>query len=297
MKLFLIKIQCFLLIGSSVFAQSPTYFIFSEKASWQTIQAHTQFTPGDNLVVFQKSLKKVWSLIDWTVQYQELERPQAPYSRRSQFGSWIRDRRDGSCFNTRARVLIAYSQTPVSLRSNNPCIVDKGQWEDPFDGQTKESASELQVDHMVPLKHSYDLGGWRWSKPMRCMFANFTATPEHLVPVGFSENARKGARAPDEYLPSHQENWCSYVKNWMRIKLIWGLPLQISEAQAIAKVIKEQKCESSQWVLSQEEILALRQKMWDKEHVCFTKGTTHLVNPQSTAQESTTHDEPDEEFE
>lgn len=300
MKLFIFKFCIVWFSSPAVMAQTPTYFIFSEKASWQKIQSSSHFTPGDSIAIYQKAAKKAWSLIDWTAQYQELETPKSPYSRRSQFGSWVRDRRDGQCFNTRARVLIAHSQTSVTLRSNNPCIVDKGQWQDPFDGETKGNASELQVDHLVPLKHSYDLGSWRWTKPMRCMFANFTSTPEHLIPVGFSENARKGARAPDQYLPSHQSNWCSYVRDWMRVKLVWGLPIQTSEAQAIAKVIREQKCESNKWVISQDEIANLRQKMWDKEHTCFTKEVRvppSEATPLTTQESFTTLDEPDEEFE
>lgn len=300
MKLLLIKIALFFISSPSVLAQTPTYFIFSEKATWQNIQAQAHFSPSEALLIYQKTAQKAWSLIDWTAQFSELETPSAPYARRAQFGSWVRDRRDGQCFNTRARVLIAHSKTPVTLRNNNPCIVDKGQWQDPFDGETKEQASELQVDHMVPLKHAYDMGSWRWSKPMRCMFANFTSTPEHLLPVGFSENARKGARGPDEYLPTQQSHWCTYVKDWMRIKLVWGLPIKTSEAQAIIKVIREQKCESKNWVIHQDEIAQLRQKMWDKDHTCFTQNSqltsraeTHSPSPEET----TTLDAPAEEFE
>ena len=78
---------------------------------------------------------------------------------------------DGDCQNTRHEVLIAESVIPVVLDERG-CKVISGQWHDPFTGNTYTDPSDLDIDHMVPLKEAHVSGGYAWSSARREQYAN-----------------------------------------------------------------------------------------------------------------------------
>lgn len=187
--------------------------------------------------------KKIISLLNWVEHRAPKEKPEEPYQRVKQFGRWIRNKQDG-CLNTRAKVLKDFSTVPVGFRLNNPCSVDSGQWFDPYSGKTFTKASDLQVDHVIPLKDAYINGAWKWSKKQRCAFANFKASKTHLIPVSKFENMSKGDRTPANYLPANSSYVCQYLKNWLEIKLIWNLEMTAPEASAIDQAIADYNCDA-----------------------------------------------------
>lgn len=130
---------------------------------------------------------------------------------RSVFGQgW--DESDGDCQNSRAEALIATSSTPVGFASERGCRVVTGRWISPFTGKVIQNSSEINIDHVVPLKWAWNRGAKDWSQPERERFANDLV---NLWPVELSLNRSKGARGPDEWLPPSGQ--CGYVAKFRRI--------------------------------------------------------------------------------
>lgn len=225
------------------------------------------------------NLPQAVPLTQWERHSQTFTLPAEPYSRKNHYGSWTKDRRDGQCFNTRARVLIRDSKTPVTVKNENPCIVETGTWYDPYTDQWTYSAKDLQVDHMLPLKHSYITGGATWGTVKRCLFANSLADSQHLIPVNGRSNAQKGDRGPDQYLPENSRYVCTYLRDWLRIKLIWGLVILPAEGQAIEQAIHSYRCDPSTFEILASDIKKLRHKINDLEHPCYRKINKFIEPP------------------
>ena len=122
--------------------------------------------------------------------------PDHHYNRDSLFGKWADE--DHDCQNTRAELLIARSAKPTAFTSSSGCYVDSGEWHDPYTDSTFYAASDLQIDHVVPLHLAWLSGAWAWSQEQRRAFANDTA---NLLAVYGRVNASKGDRTPEEWLP------------------------------------------------------------------------------------------------
>ena len=109
--------------------------------------------------------------------------PSGEYER-SAFGhGW--DDADGDCQNSRAEALIAQSTTKVSFAGENRCRVVTGRWISPFTGKVIQNGSEIDIDHVVPLKWAWDHGAKTWSRAKREKFANDTV---NLWPVELNLN-------------------------------------------------------------------------------------------------------------
>jgi hypothetical protein len=159
--------------------------------------------------------------------------------RRSFFGGW-RDA-DRDCQNTRQEMLLrAMIQDPKSLSahearlSDDGCRVLTGLWRDPYTGRTFEDAALLDVDHLVPLKHAWAHGADTWTADKRRAFANDTL---NLVVVSASENRRKGASGPVDYMPPNLTYRCEYIDRWLTIKKVYGLSLSGEEAYLVTRIL------------------------------------------------------------
>ena len=117
---------------------------------------------------------------------------------------------DNDCMNTRHEILKAQAAGRVTL-SNDGCWIKSGVWHDPFSGTTLTKASDLDVDHIIPLKWAHDHGGADWSARKKELFAN---DPVNLLAVDDGLNQAKGARGPDEWLPPNQAFRCDYLTIW-----------------------------------------------------------------------------------
>jgi hypothetical protein len=142
---------------------------------------------------------------------------------RSKFGhGW--DDADGDCQNSRAEALIAQSSTQVRFADERRCRVVTGRWISPFTGKVIQNASDIDIDHVVPLKWAWDNGADTWSREKRERFAN---DPVNLWSVELSLNRQKGARGPEDWLPPSGR--CQYVSRFVRIVRVYGL--ELSEGQ------------------------------------------------------------------
>lgn len=147
-----------------------------------------------------------------------------PYER-SAFGyGW--DDADGDCQNSRAEALVATSTTTVRFETDNACRVIAGRWISPFTGEIIQNSSEIDIDHVVPLKWAWEHGAKSWSKAKRERFSNDMV---NLWPVESSLNRSKGAQPPSKWLPPSGQ--CGYVSRFIRIVRQYGLGPSRSETE------------------------------------------------------------------
>jgi hypothetical protein len=136
---------------------------------------------------------------------------------RSEFGSGWEDS-DDDCQDSRSEALIRTSSTPVRFAGPDRCRVITGRWISPFTGNVIQNSSEIDIDHVVPLRWAWDHGASEWTQSKREQFAN---DPRNLLPVELSLNRSKGARGLDEWLPPSGR--CQYIARFLRLVKIYGL--------------------------------------------------------------------------
>jgi hypothetical protein len=144
----------------------------------------------------------------------EAVKKQRPFSyvyNRSDWKHWTDV--DGDCMNTRHEILADQADGRIKL-SPNGCYVSTGLWNDPFSGKQLTRASDLDVDHVIPLKWAHDHGGGAWSAAKKERFAN---DPINLLAVDDGLNQKKGAKGPDEWLPPNKDFRCEYISIWHRV--------------------------------------------------------------------------------
>jgi len=218
--------------------------------------------------VFNAVRAGVLNLLQWTLHPQPPPMPSERYHRTWHFGRWINDPTDETCYNTRTKVLIRDSEGPVSFKERNHCLVESGDWQDPYAGMELRSSREIQIDHMVPLKNAYLAGAWQWNYQTRCTYANFLGNRFHLISASGRENMRKGDRGPDGYLPPNESYHCEYLENWLKVKLIWGLNMTPSEIQAIREDVRQSGCNPKNFRLSTAELAAQRELIREGSEAC-----------------------------
>jgi hypothetical protein len=101
---------------------------------------------------------------------------------------------DGDCLDTRHELLLRESLTAVTFKINNNCKVEGGLWFGPILGKFFIEASDLDLDHVIPLKWAHSHGGWRWTAEQKQAFAN---DYENLILVDDGRNQSKGS---DEFV-------------------------------------------------------------------------------------------------
>jgi len=197
---------------------------------------------------------RYYSLLNWKLHSRSAELEIANYDRKAQFGRWVNDPNDETCLNTRAKVLVRDSINSVAFKENNNCVVAEGRWKDPYTNQAFAAASEIQIDHLVPLKNAYVSGAYKWSFRARCLYANYLGYDFHLLSVSGTENMKKSDKSPDKYMPPNENYACTYVRNWLTVKLLWGLSMTVDEANSIRQIINDNGCSTAQFRISDAEL-------------------------------------------
>ena len=117
---------------------------------------------------------------------------------RSLFKHWT-DANGNGC-DTREEVLIAESQSKPQVDAYG-CKVIEGDWLSPYDNVMHTNPSDLDIDHMVPLKEAWDSGAWNWTAAQRQTFANDLSDPRALIAVTAGQNRSKSDRDPSNWIP------------------------------------------------------------------------------------------------
>lgn len=154
---------------------------------------------------------------------------------RDLFGSWSDEDRD--CQNIRHELLQELSTVVVGL-SEDTCRVTRGRWLDPYTDKIFFESRLLDIDHLVPLKYSWDRGAHAWNSKKRRQFAN---DPINLFAVEKHVNRQKSAYGPTEWLPPNLEFRCQYILRFQRVVKLYGLSQNTIELQKIEK-IQHQYC-------------------------------------------------------
>ncbi|MAR92728.1 MAG: HNH endonuclease [Pseudomonadales bacterium] len=121
---------------------------------------------------------------------------------------------DKDCMNTRHEILNDQAVKGSQKYSPDGCYVSRGEWHDPFSGKVITRASDLDVDHVIPLKWAHTHGGATWSAEKKEQFAN---DPDNLLAVDDGLNQQKGAKGPTEWMPPNHGYRCDYLRHWQSV--------------------------------------------------------------------------------
>lgn len=186
--------------------------------------------------------------------------PTAPYDTaaaaaydREQWPHW--NDIDGDRCDARQQALKLSSTTPAQV--DLPCQVIAGDWYSIYDGFVFTDPSELDTDHIVPLKAAQASGAGSWTTEQREAFAN---DQFNLWAVSASSNRSKSDKSPDQWRPGAcaksapgfcdgkptatfksatftTELWCTYATRWIEIKAKYGLSVTDRERSALTEMI------------------------------------------------------------
>jgi Protein of unknown function (DUF1524) len=151
------------------------------------------------------------------------------YDRRL-FPTW--DIISGTC-DTRETVL---KRDGTSVVVNSACSATSGSWFSPYDGATWTAASDLDIDHVVPLKNAWISGAWAWTTSKRESFANDLSHPQ-LIAVTDNVNQSKGDKSPDAWKPPLTSYHCTYARMWIQVKYTWALRITSAEKSALTTML------------------------------------------------------------
>lgn len=138
----------------------------------------------------------------------------------------------GEC-DTRELVLKRDGQ---GVRTDAHCRPTAGTWHSPYDGTTWTKASDVDIDHTVPLGQAWESGAASWTTDQRKAFANDLARPQ-LKAVTDNVNQAKGDKAPDEWRPALQSDWCAYATDWITVKSYYRLTVTRPEQAALKDML------------------------------------------------------------
>jgi Protein of unknown function (DUF1524) len=155
--------------------------------------------------------------------------PQTGYDR-DEFGYAWMDTADGvplarnGC-DTRNDLLKLNGQN-IRFRSGSDCVVVSMDLYDPYTGKDiawkKARATEVQIDHVVPLSYAWQMGAARWDEQKRQRLANDVL---NLLPVSGPTNSAKQDSGPASWMPPNKAIRCSYSVRFAQVALEYELPV------------------------------------------------------------------------
>ncbi|KAH6627490.1 hypothetical protein F5144DRAFT_273625 [Chaetomium tenue] len=149
---------------------------------------------------------------------------------REKFPHW--QTASGAC-NTREYVL---KRDGSNVVTDSACAATSGTWFSPYDGATWTAASDVDIDHMVPLKNAWISGANSWSTAKRTQFANDIDIPQ-LWAVTDNVNQAKSDKSPDSWKPPLSSFYCTYSKSWVNVKYSYGLSITSAEKSALTSML------------------------------------------------------------
>ncbi|CAO1596916.1 hypothetical protein XANCAGTX0491_000743 [Xanthoria calcicola] len=155
--------------------------------------------------------------------------PQDGYSR-DLFPHWITQ--SGTC-NTRETVL---KRDGTGVVTDSACASTSGSWFSPYDGATWSAASDVDIDHVVPLSNAWKSGAASWTTARRQAFANDLSNPQ-LIAVTDNVNQAKGDQGPETWKPSETSYYCTYARMWIKVKSVYTLTVTSAEKSALTSML------------------------------------------------------------
>ncbi|KAF8706650.1 hypothetical protein RHS03_04799, partial [Rhizoctonia solani] len=155
-----------------------------------------------------------------------------PAYSRDLFPTW--DTISGSC-DTRETVL---KRDGTSVVTDSSCNVTSGTWTSPYDGAKWTAASDLDIDHIVPLKEAWVSGARSWTTARREALANDLTRPQ-LLAVTDNVNQSKGDKDPANWMPPSTSYHCTYIRAWITVKHYYGLTVDSAEKTALTSYLSK----------------------------------------------------------
>ncbi|PVE11310.1 HNH endonuclease family protein [Streptomyces scopuliridis] len=149
---------------------------------------------------------------------------------RDLFPHWITQ--SGTC-NTREVVL---KRDGSNVQQDSSCAAVSGTWYSEYDGATWSAASDVDIDHMVPLSEAWKSGANSWSTAQRQAFANDLTRPQ-LIAVTDNVNQSKGDKDPAVWMPPRAAYKCTYVRAWVQVKYYYNLKVDSAEKSALQSTL------------------------------------------------------------
>lgn len=150
---------------------------------------------------------------------------------REKFPHW--DSQGSGC-DTREVVLKRDGQ---DVKTDQDCRATSGTWKSRYDDQTWTKATDLDIDHVVPLGQAWASGAKSWTTEKREQFANDLTRPQLLAVTG-SVNRQKSDKAPDQWKPPLVAFWCTYATDWIMVKHYYGLTITQPEKTALTDMLR-----------------------------------------------------------
>jgi len=151
--------------------------------------------------------------------------------RRTLFPIWKDADHDGC--NTRNEVLIAEAKTKPTVSAG--CHLTGGRWYSYYDRTYWTLATDLDIDHVVPLAEAWDSGARRWTTAKRQAYANDLGDKRSLVAVTDNVNQAKGDQDPGTWMPPAASARCRYLGEFVAVKLRWRLTVNPAEKRAMTR--------------------------------------------------------------
>ena len=155
---------------------------------------------------------------------------EAPHSMngysRAKFPHWAQQ---GKNCDTREVVLL---RDGTDVTQDAQCRAVSGSWLSLYDGRTLDSASQVDIDHMVPLANAWRSGADGWTTERRKAFANDLENSQ-LIAVSAASNRSKGDQSPDQWSPPSRAYWCTYSRAWVDVKYLYMLSVTQPEQEQL----------------------------------------------------------------
>lgn len=152
---------------------------------------------------------------------------------RTAFKLWVDADKDGC--DTRKEVLISESKMRATIGAG--CKVIAGKWLSWYDGKTWTNPSDVDIDHVVPLKEAWGSGAKSWSAATREKYANDLGYPWTLDAITDNVNSSKGDKDPAQWLPPLTSARCTYAIHWVAIKYRWHLSIDTAERKKLLSIL------------------------------------------------------------
>lgn len=148
--------------------------------------------------------------------------PKTGYTR-DQFGSAWADTDHNGC-DTRNDILRRDLTSTTVKPGTKDCVILSGHLQDAYTGKSidfqRGGASEVDIDHRVPLSDAWQKGAQLWDADKRTRFAN---DPINLAAVDSTANRQKGDSDLATWLPPDRASWCGYTAAIVQVKATYGL--------------------------------------------------------------------------
>lgn len=162
--------------------------------------------------------------------------PKTGYTREEFYGSWPEI--EGCSLRQR---IIRREVGETAVLADDQCVVVKGEYVEPYTGQTlsfmsrEEFSRGVQIDHVVALSDAWQKGAQQLTKDERYSLAT---DPLNLLAVDGAANQQKSDGDAATWLPKNKSFRCQYVARQISVKYKYHLWVTEAEKAAMGRILE-----------------------------------------------------------